>query len=396
MSNTAFVEKELLMLIYNAQIHPMSGPVVEQGFVALENGKITDLGPMSQCPAIHEGDFDARGGQLYPGWVDIHCHLGLLSDGLPYDQDDCNEITDPVTPQLRAVDALYPLDRCFQEAREGGVTTVLTCPGSANAIGGQIAAVKTVGRWVDDMVVRAPAAMKFALGENPKNSYGEKKESPMTRMATAALIRESLTQAREYLAKKQAAQTEEDKEAPDFDAKLEALIPVVEGKVPAHFHAHRCDDIATAVRIAKEFHLNYVIIHGTEGHLVADLLAREGARVVTGPIISDRGKPELLHQTVENTAKLARAGVKVAICTDHPENPIQYLPLAAALCVRHGLSEEQALRAITVDAAEIAGIADRVGSLAPGKDADLVLYPGSPFDLEAMPQGVWILGEQVL
>jgi imidazolonepropionase-like amidohydrolase len=238
--------------------------------------------------------------------------------------------------------------------------------------------------------------MKFALGENPKNSYGEKKESPMTRMATAALIRESLTQAREYLAKKQAAQTEEDKEAPDFDAKLEALIPVVEGKVPAHFHAHRCDDIATAVRIAKEFHLNYVIIHGTEGHLVADLLGREGARVVTGPIISDRGKPELLHQTVENTAKLARAGVKVAICTDHPENPIQYLPLAAALCVRHGLSEEQALRAITVDAAEIAGIADRVGSLAPGKDADLVLYPGSPFDLEAMPQGVWILGEQVL
>ena len=287
------------------------------------------------------------------------------------------------------------MDRCFQEAREGGVTTVLTCPGSANAIGGQIAAVKTAGRWADDMVVRAPAAMKFALGENPKGSYGEKKESPMTRMATAALIRDALERAREYGAKQQAAREDPDKEAPDFDARLEALLPVVQGKLPAHFHAHRCDDIATAVRISREFGLKYVIIHGTEGHLVADLLAREGARVVTGPIIGDRGKPELLHQTVENTARLVRAGVQVAICTDHPENPIQYLPLAAALCVRHGLGEEQALRAITLDAAEIGGIADRVGSLTPGKDADLVLYSGSPFALEALPEAVWILGERV-
>ena len=383
------------MLIFNAQVHPMDGPVLPRGYVALEGGKIAALGPMETCPPVQEGDYDARGGRLFPGWVDIHCHLGLIADGLPYDQDDCNEVTDPITPHMRALDALYPMDRCFQEAREGGVTTVLTCPGSANAIGGQIAAVKTAGRWADDMVVRAPAAMKFALGENPKGSYGEKKESPMTRMATAALIRDALERAREYGAKQHSAREDPDKEAPDFDARLEALLPVVQGKLPAHFHAHRCDDIATAVRISREFGLKYVIIHGTEGHLVADLLAREGARVVTGPIIGDRGKPELLHQTVENTARLVRAGVQVAICTDHPENPIQYLTLAAALCVRHGLGEEQALRAITLDAAEIGGIADRVGSLTPGKDADLVLYSDSPFALEALPEAVWILGERV-
>ena len=395
MSNTVFVEKELFMLIFNAEIHPMDAPVPERGYVELHGGKIAALGPMDRCPPVSEGDYDAHGGQLYPGWVDIHCHLGLLTDGLPYDMDDCNEITDPITPHMRALDALYPMDRCFQEARAGGVTTVLTCPGSANAIGGQIVAVKTAGRWADNMVVKSPAAMKFALGENPKGCYGEKKESPMTRMATAALIRETLEKTREYARKQKSAQEDPDTEAPDYDAKLEALLPVLEGKLPAHFHAHRCDDIATAVRLAREFHLDYVIIHGTEGHLVAEELKREGTRVVTGPIIGDRGKPELLHQTVENTAKLAEAGVKVAICTDHPENPIQYLPLAAALCVRHGLSEERALRAITLDAAEIGGIADRVGSLTPGKDADLVLYPGSPFALDALPEAVWILGERV-
>lgn len=384
------------MLIYNAELHPMDAPVLPLGFVELQGGKIAALGPMERCPALSEGDMDAQGGRLYPGFIDAHCHLGLLADGLPYDQDDCNEVTDPVTPQLRAIDALYPLDRCFREAREAGVTTVLTGPGSANAVGGQFAAVKTAGRWVDDMVVKAPVAMKFALGENPKGSYGEKKETPMTRMATAALIRESLSQAREYGCKQRAAKKDPEKEAPDFDAKLEALLPVVEGRLPAHFHAHRADDLATAVRIAKEFSLDYVLIHGTEGHLVADLLAREGARVVTGPIIGDRSKPELLHQSVENTARLAQAGVRVAICTDHPENPIQYLPMAAALCARRGLGEERALRAITLDAAEIAGIADRVGSITPGKDADLVLCSGSPLELGGRCTAVWVLGERVL
>jgi imidazolonepropionase-like amidohydrolase len=394
-SNTTFVEREQIMLIYNVNIHSMDKKTIKNGFVSVKGGKLAALGDMKDCPPIGPEDVDGQGGELFPGWVDIHCHLGLLADGLTYDQDDCNEESDPVTPHLRAIDALYPMDRCFQEAREGGVTTVLTGPGSANAIGGQFAAIKTAGRWIDSMIVKAPACMKFALGENPKGVYGEKKESPMTRMATAALIRETLTQAAEYRRKQEEAKQDEDKDAPDFDAKLEALVPVLNGTLPAHFHAHRADDIATAIRIAKEFNLDYVIVHGTEGHLVADLLAEQGVRVITGPVIGDRSKPELAHQTVKNTAVLAKAGVKVAICTDHPENPVQYLPLAAQIAARNGLDVEQALRAITIDAAEIAGIADRVGSITVGKDADLVLYNGHPFDMQAAIQGVWIDGKRV-
>lgn len=383
------------MLIYNVNIHSMDNFDSESGYVEIVGGKIAAVGAMERCPSPGEGDVDGKGAHLYPGWIDAHCHLGLLADGLPYDQDDCNEESDAVTPQLRAIDGLYPMDNCFREAREGGVTTVLTGPGSANAIGGQFAAIKTAGRWIDDMVVLAPVAMKFALGENPKSVYSERKESPMTRMATASLIREKLAETQEYLRKKKAAEEDEEKDAPDFDAGLEALIPVVEGTLPAHFHAHRADDIATAIRIAKEFRLNYVVVHGTEGHLVADILAREGVRVITGPIIGDRSKPELMRQTVENTSKLVAAGVKVAICTDHPENPVQYLPFAASIAARHGLDKEQALRAITIEAAEIAGIANRVGSIAPGKDADMVLYSGHPFDFDSRIWKVWIDGEAV-
>lgn len=383
------------MLIYNINVHTMDEIGTFFGFVQVEDGKIAAMGPMERCPAVSGSDVDGHGKALYPGFVDVHCHLGLLADGLPYDQDDCNEESDPVTPHLRAIDALYPLDRCFREARENGITTVLTGPGSANPIGGQFAAVKTAGRWVDEMIVKAPACMKFALGENPKGAYGEKKETPMTRMATAALIREQLAKAQEYLRKKEAAVTDPDQDPPDFDAKLEALVPVVQGKLPAHFHAHRADDIATAIRIAKEFHLDYVIIHGTEGHLIADLLAAEHVRVVPGPIIGDRSKPELANQQVENAAKLSQAGVLVALCTDHPENPIQYLPLAAAVACRAGLDGETALRAITIDAAKIAEIDDRVGSLKAGKDADFVLWDGHPLSLESTILGVWINGVQV-
>ncbi len=383
------------MLIYNANIRTMDGKEFEKGYVLVEGGKVAAVGSMEDCPAVSEGDVNAEGAMLLPGMVDAHCHLGLLGDGLTYDQDDCNEESDPVTPHMRAIDALYPLDNCFKEAREGGVTTVLTGPGSANAIGGQFAAVKTAGRWIDEMIVNAPVAMKFALGENPKGVYGDKKESPMTRMATAALIREKLSETKEYLRKKKLAEEDEERDMPDFDARLEALCPVVEGTLPAHFHAHRADDIATAIRIAKEFSLDYVIVHGTEGHLVADLLAKEGARVITGPIIGDRSKPELARMTVENTAKLVKAGVSVAICTDHPENPVQYLPLGAAVCVRNGLNRDTAPRAATISAAQISGIADRVGSNTPGKDADLVLWSGHPFELDSMPLKVWIDGALV-
>ena len=383
------------MLIFNGVIHPMDGPVLPRGFVLLEGGKIKQVGPMEKLPPWEGPRLDAGGGHITPGFVDAHCHLGLFGDGLGFEGDDGNESTDPCMPQLRGLDGINPLDRCFTEARQGGVTTVLTGPGSANPIAGQFAALKTSGRWVDEMIRKAPAAMKFALGENPKSVYNERKETPITRMATAAIIREYLAKAVEYRDKQDRAEADPDLEMPDFDPKLEALAPVAAGKLPAHFHAHRADDIATAVRIAKEFGLDYVVVHGTEGHLVADRLAAEGARVITGPCLGDRSKPELLNQSLENPVILARAGVKVAICTDHPETPIQYLPLCAAMAVRAGMAEEDALAAITRDAAEIAGLGERAGTLTPGKDADVVVLSGPPLDWRSKVTAVFIDGVQV-
>ena len=381
------------MLLYNACLHPMDAPDIPRGWIAFEAGKITGLGPMDTCPG-GEG-LDLEGREVYPGFIDIHCHLGMFGDALGFEGDDGNESTDPVTPQLRAIDSVDPLDRCFQEARSAGVTTVLTGPGSANAIGGQIAALKTAGRWVDEMILKAPAAMKFALGENPKWTYKDRDEAPVTRMATAALIREQLSKAREYLRKQERARQEEDAEAPEFDAKLEALVPVVQGVLPAHFHAHKANDIATAVRISREFGLHTVIVHGTEAHLIAPLLAQHHIDVITGPVFGDRSKPELRDMTLENTALLARSGVGTAICTDHPENPIQYLPLGAALAVQAGLSPADALQAVTLRAARIAGIDDRVGSLTVGKDADLSVFSASPLSLGVRPERVFIDGVQV-
>ena len=304
----------------------------------------------------------------------------MFGDSTGIEGDDGNEATDPCTPHLRAVDAVNPMDRGFQEAREAGVTTVLTGPGSANPISGQFAALKTNGRWVDAMVLKAPAAMKLALGENPKLTYHERHEAPTTRMATAAIIRENLAKAAEYREKLERAAQDEEEDKPDYDAKLEALLPVIRGELPVHIHAHRADDMATGIRICKEFGLKYVLVHGTEGHLIPDLLAQEGAGVITGPCLTDRSKPELMHQSLETPAILQRFGVKVAICTDHPETPIQYLPLCAAMAIRGGMDPESALACVTIRAAELAGVADRVGSLAPGKDADVTVTSAHPLN----------------
>mgnify|MGYP002474492278 CR=1 FL=1 len=374
----------------------MDGPVIPDGFVVFEGKTITAVGPMEALPAGYSGPvLDAAGGHIFPGLVDAHCHLGLWGDGLGFEGDDGNESTDPCTPHLRGLDGVNPLDRCFQEARRGGVTTVLTGPGSANPIAGQFLALKTTGRWVDEMVVKAPAAMKFALGENPKSVYNERKETPITRMATAALIRENLSKAQEYQAKQAKAQDDPDTDPPDFDPKLEALLPVLRGILPAHFHAHRADDIATAVRISREFGLNFAIVHGTEGYKVAPLLASAGVPVITGPCLTDRSKPELVGQTLDNPVLLAQAGVKVAICTDHPVIPIQHLPICAAMAVRAGMDPEDALAAVTRNPAEIAGLGDRLGVLAPGRDADIVVTQGHPLDWTCRLTAVFIDGAQV-
>ena len=379
------------MLICNGVIHPMDAPVIPRGFVSFSEGIIRGVGPMEECPSPDGPVLDAQGGHVLPGLVDAHCHLGLFGDALGEAGEDCNEDTDPCTPQLRAADAVNPLDRCFQDARAAGVTAVLTGPGSANPISGQFVAMKTSGRWVEEMVLQAPAAMKFSLGENPRAAYRRRRESPVTRMATAALIRSALERARDYRERLERwAQGEG--ERPGRDEKLEALLPVLRREIPVQIHAHRADDIATALRLCREFDLRCVIVHGTEAHFIPDLLRNAGVPVITGPCLGDRSKPELANLTPESPALLARAGVEIAICTDHPEVPIQHLPLCAALAVRSGLEPEQALAAITLNPARIAGLDRRLGSLTPGKDADILVTSGHPLDWMSRVLAVFIDG----
>lgn len=300
----------------------------------------------------------------------------------------------PFTPHLRVIDGVNPLDHCFAEARAAGVTTVMTSPGSANACGGTMAILKTAGRMADRMQIGT--GVKFALGENPKSVYNDRDETPITRMATAAMIREGLAKAQRYQQELDFAESDPDEHMPDYDAKSEALLPLLERDVKAHFHCHRADDICTAIRIAREFNLDYVIIHGTEGHLIADILAEENAKVIAGPILCDRCKPEMQNLTISGPSVMQKAGVKLALCTDHPVIPIQYLPTTAALAVKGGMKREDALYAITAGAAEILGVENRVGSIAPGMDADIQLYHGDPLDLLCDPWMVLIDGKNVL
>lgn len=349
------------------------------------------------APAAGEEVVDGKGGWLLPGLVDIHSHLGMFGDGMGVEGDDGNEIADPVTPQLRAIDAVNPLDRGFSEALDYGVTTVVTGPGSASPISGQSAAMKTFGCCVDDMVLNPALAMKFALGENPKGTYAPRSQAPTTRMATAALIREELYRAKRYLEdlERYEHDTEDELDPPEYDAKSEALLPVLKREMAVHIHAHRADDIFTAVRLIGEFSLRGVVIHATEGHLIAERFAGFGIPVVCGPVIGSRDKPELVSLSRETPALLAHAGVKVALCTDHPELPQEFLMLSAALCHREGMSRAEALRAVTLTPAEIVGLDHRIGSLAPGKDADLVLYPRDPLSGLERPVSVFLDGKQV-
>ena len=384
------------MRIINAEIYTMDGSVIKNGYIETSGEKISGIGEMNSVGSEYDGEIiDAAGKSVYPGFVDAHTHLGMFEDSLGFEGDDGNEETDPCTPHLRAIDAVNPLDRNFEEAVDAGVTSVVTGPGSANAIGGQSVAMKTYGRCVDKMIIKAPVAMKFALGENPKSVYNSKNQAPITRMATAAIIREQLAKTQKYLELKREAETDDEVDEPDYDAKCEALIPLFTEGLPAHFHAHRCDDIFTAIRIAKEFGLNYTIIHGTQGHLIADELAAEGTDVLCGPLLCDRSKPELHDLTPASAGILNKAGVRIAIITDHSVVPIQYLPICAGLAVREGLDRYEALKAITINPAEICGISDRVGSLKKGKDADMVIFGDDPFSLYSKPAAVICGGKRV-
>ncbi|HEX2985856.1 MAG TPA: amidohydrolase [Caproiciproducens sp.] len=383
------------MYITNADIHTMAGERIENGWIRVEQGIITAIGRMPAEIPCSEEILDVKGAGVYPGFIDAHTHLGMCEDGLTFEGDDTNEETDPTTPQLRAVDAINPMDRCFTEALEAGVTTVVTGPGSANPISGQMAAIKTYGNCIDDMIIKAPVAIKMAMGENPKSVYHGKNQAPSTRMATAALIREELMKAKRYMEDLERSKNDEDIDPPEFDLKSESLIPALKGETEVHFHAHRADDIFTAVRIAREFHLDYVIVHGTEGHLVADKLKQEGASVLSGPFLCDRSKPELRNLTPACAGILAAKGIPTAIITDHPVIPLQYLPTCAALAVREGMDYDEALKAITINPAKICHIDNRVGSIEIGKDADLVIFNTDPLNLMAKPKYVMINGKLI-
>jgi imidazolonepropionase-like amidohydrolase len=320
----------------------------------------------------------------------------MWEDSVGDEGADGNEDTDPVTPQLRAIDGIYFMDKCFTEAREAGVTTCVTGPGSANVIGGQFVALKTDNRNIDKMVLREPVAMKMAFGQNPKLVYSEKRQTPATRMASVALIREICHKSKEYeeLLDENIKDPEEN-DKPDYDIKYDAMQNVLKGKLPVKAHAHRADDILTAIRLSKEFGFKLTIEHCTEGHLIADLLAREKVGCISGPFITDRSKIELRNLSPKTPGILASKGIKVAIMTDHPCTPVQYLSLCAAIAVKNGMEEEEALKAITINAAELTGISDRVGSIETGKDGDLVIVKGDILDIRSKILYTIINGEVV-
>lgn len=383
------------MLIYNAEIYTMdSAGVIPNGWVKTENGKITEIGS-GNPDNVPENGIDAKGGMLLPGFIDAHTHLGIIEDGIDFEGDDCNESTDPFTPQMRAIDGINPFDRCFEEARMRGITAAASSPGSANPCGGEICAIKTNGRRIDDMLIKN-CGIKFAMGENPKNVYNGREETPVTRMAVTALIREGLHKARRYVRDMDSYYSDsENYDPPEYDIKCEALMPLLDRKIKAFFHCHRADDICTAIRISKEFSLDAVIIHGTEGYKIADIIAEEKVPVIAGPIICDRCKPEMRGLELKNAAVMHQNGVKTAVCTDHTVIPIQYLPLSAQAAVKGGLSFEDALKTITINPAEILGIDETTGSISVGKDADIQLYRKgeNPLDLMSEPKLVMISGD---
>ncbi len=385
-----------MKIIRNAHLYTMTGEEYLDGIVVFDE-KIIYAG--EYCADYekyeYEEEINAVGNIVMPGLVDSHTHLGMFEDSLGFEGADGNEDSDPITPQLRAIDAINPFDRGFAEARKAGVTTVVTGPGSANPIGGQFAAIKTAGICVDDMIIKAPCAMKMALGENPKSVYSEREEAPVTRMGTMSLIREILFKAQNYkteLDKYHADSEENDK--PEFDMKLEALLPVLNREIPVKIHAHRADDICSAIRLGKEFNLDVTIEHCSDGDRVAEILEREKLPLNLGPTLGDRSKPELQNLTFKTYKNLSDRGLSVAIITDHPEITEDNLPLCAALAVKNGMNEEKALEAITITAAKNCRIDDRVGTLEKGKDADIIILTDLPTRFDARCLRTFINGKE--
>lgn len=366
-----------MLLIKNGKIITMSDKNYENGCILIHDNKIVDIQEY-----IEESDnmevIDAKGAWVMPGIIEAHCHIGLSEEGIRFEGDDINEATNPITAHLRAIDAINPLDIAFTDAIKGGITSAMTGPGSANVCGGKFVFMKMAGDSIDDMIVENDYAMKVAFGENPKRVYSSKSTSPSTRMATASILREALLKAKNYKNKKEEA----NKHGKYFeiDFKQECWMDVLDKKIPLKAHAHRADDILTAIRIAKEFDVNMTLDHCTEGHLIPENIKKSGFSAIVGPSLMNRSKYELKNKTFETSGILNKHGVTVAITTDHPVVPIQYLPICAGFAAKAGLGVEEGLKAITINAAKICGVDDRVGSLEVGKDADIAIFTGNPME----------------
>ena len=366
-----------MLLIKYGKIITMSDKNYENGCILIHDNKIVDIQEY-----IEESDnmevIDVNRAWVMPGIIEAHCHIGLSEEGIRFEGDDINEATNPITAHLRAIDAINPLDIAFTDAIKGGITSAMTGPGSANVCGGKFVFMKMAGDSIDDMIVENDYAMKVAFGENPKRVYSSKSTSPSTRMATASILREALLKAKNYKNKKEEA----NKHGKYFeiDFKQECWMDVLDKKIPLKAHAHRADDILTAIRIAKEFDVNMTLDHCTEGHLIAENIKKSGFSAIVGPSLMNRSKYELKNKTFETSGILNKHGVTVAITTDHPVVPIQYLPICAGFAAKAGLGVEEGLKAITINAAKICGVDDRVGSLEVGKDADIAIFTGNPME----------------
>ncbi|GGT10342.1 amidohydrolase [Nonomuraea spiralis] len=382
----------MTLAITHGYVVPVDGDPIEDATVLVADGKIVAVGRDVEIPESATV-VDAGGGWVLPGFVEAHGHLGVYEEAEGWAGDDTNEMTDPNGARLRALDAINPADQGFADALSGGVTTAVIKPGSGNPIGGQTVAVKCWGRSVDEMLVKEPVSVKSALGENPKRVYGDQKKLPSTRQGVAAVIRDALMKAQDYKARKAAAERED--KPFDRDGTLEILVRVLDGELPWCQHTHRADDIATALRLAAEFGYRVIINHGTEGHLLADTLAERNVPVIIGPLFTSRSKVELRQRALRNPGILARAGVELAITTDHPVVPIHFLVHQATLAVKEGLDRDTALRSITVNPARIMGIDDRVGALRPGLDGDVVIWSGDPLDVMSRALRVFVSGREV-
>ena len=370
-----------MLVIIHGNIKTMEECDYADGYIQIEHGKIVTIGDMKECDlgALQNDDkvqlINAKGNLVMPGIIEAHCHMGITEEKKGMEGDDCNENVDPVTPYLRAVDAINPMDDAFHDALKAGITSAMIGPGSSNVVGGQFAVLKTHGRCIDRMIVKAPAAMKVAFGENPKVNFSGQGISPVTRMSIASKLREELGRAREYERKI----SENPETPPDFH--YECWLPVLRGEIPLKAHAHRADDILTAVRIAKEFGLKMTLDHCSEGHLIVEELKEAGFPAIVGPDMASRNKIEVRNMAFKTAGLLSKNGVLTAITTDHPVSKIQFLPICVGLAVKEGMSMEDGFKSVTINAAKICGVDDRVGSLAVGKDGDIAIFDGNPMEV---------------